>query len=192
MQKKTSASFIVGHSFGGFVALEAARNNIALTKIATYEPGVSIDGSISMTWVPVYEQELARKAYFDAFTAYVIATGPERAQKTPLWLMKIILLLALKPHERRQRLTLLHESLREHQEEARLDNTYKNYREVSAGVLLMYGGKSGLRWTNQAMMRLAEVLPHSETKEFPRLDHFGIDKNAPLEVANAVAEYFLN
>jgi pimeloyl-ACP methyl ester carboxylesterase len=191
LQKKTGAAFIVGHSFGGFVALEAARNNMALTKMAAYEPGVSIDGCIPMTWVPVYEQKLARKAYFDAFIAYVIAMGPERAQKTPHWLMKIILLLALKPHERRQRLTLLHEGLREHQEEVRLDNTYKNYREISAGVLLMYGGKTGLRWANLAMMRLAEVLLHSETKEFPRLDHFGIDKNAPLDVANAVAEYFL-
>jgi predicted alpha/beta superfamily hydrolase len=39
---------IVGHSYGGLIALEVARNNEAFNKIAVYEPGVSIDGS--MPW----------------------------------------------------------------------------------------------------------------------------------------------
>src|SRR5258706_14192994 len=47
LQKETGASFLVGHSFGGLVALEVARNNPSLTKLAVYEPGVSIGGSIS-------------------------------------------------------------------------------------------------------------------------------------------------
>ncbi len=34
--QETGASLLVGHSFGGLVALEAARNNRALTKIAGY------------------------------------------------------------------------------------------------------------------------------------------------------------
>jgi hypothetical protein len=37
----------------------------------------------------------------------------------------------------------------------------------------------------------AAIVPHSETKEFPRLDHFGIERTAPGEVARAVSEYFL-
>src|SRR5690242_13363624 len=44
LRAKTSASLLVGHSFGGLVALEVARNNPAFTKVAVYEPGVSIDG----------------------------------------------------------------------------------------------------------------------------------------------------
>jgi len=88
-------------------------------------------------------------------------------------------------------LGLLPENLREHKEVAQLDSSYTNYREIAAGVLLMYGGKSDAKWVNMAMERLAAVLPQSETKEFPRLDHFGIDKRAPREVARAVSEYFL-
>src|SRR6266487_525808 len=57
LQHKTGASFLVGHSFGGLVALEVARNNKALTKIAVYEPGVSIDGSIPMGWMACYEKK---------------------------------------------------------------------------------------------------------------------------------------
>ena len=42
----------------------------------------------------------------------------------------------------RQMLGLLNQNLREWREIARLDSTYQNYREIAAGVLLMYGGKS--------------------------------------------------
>src|SRR2546425_3505958 len=174
LQQKTGASLLVGHSFGGLVALEVARNNPSLTKLAVYEPGVSIDGSIPMDWMPGYEKKLAEKKYLDAFVEFLLSVGPLRARKTPPWLMKLLLPLFLSARERKQRLGLLHECLREHQEEARLDSSYGNYREIAAGVLLMYGGKSDLPWVHPAMERLAAVLPRSETKAFPRLDHFGI------------------
>ena len=191
LQKQTGASFLVGHSFGGLVALEVARNNPSLTKIAVYEPGVSIDGSIPMDWMPGYEKKLAGKNDVDAFVEFMIGSGPLRARKTPPWLMKLLLPLFLSSHQRQQMLGLLQENLREHQEVARLDSSYNNYREIAAGVLLMSGGKSDLPWVHPAMERLAAVLPQSETKEFPRLDHFGIDKKAPQEVAQAVSDYFL-
>ncbi len=189
--QKTGASLLVGHSFGGLVALEVARNNPSLTKVAVYEPGVSIDGSIPMHWMPGYEKKLAEKKYLDAFVEFSLAVGPERARNTPPWLMKLLLPLFLNSHERKLMLGLLPENLREHQEVARLDSSYENYQEIPADVLLMYGGKSNVTWVDMSMERLATVLPRSETKEFPKLDHFGIDKRAPREVAKAVSVYFL-
>ena len=191
LRAETDASFVVGHSFGGFVALEAARNNPALTKVAVYEPGLSIDGSIPTDWMPGFEKKLAEQKYLDAFVEYTRSAGPLRARKTPPWLMKLLLLLFMSTQERKQRLGLLHECLREHQEQARLDSRYEHYREIAAGVLLMSGGKSDLPWVPPALERLAAVLPHAETQEFPKLDHFGIDKKAPREVARAVSAYFL-
>ena len=191
LQQETGASLLVGHSFGGLVALEVARNNPLLTKIAVYEPGVSIDGSIPMHWMPGYEKKLAEKNYLDAFVEFSLAVGPERARNTSPWLMKLLLPLFLNSHERKLMLGLLPENLREHQEVARLDSSYENYREIAADVLLMYGGKSNVTWVVMSMERLAAVLPRSETKEFPKLDHFGIDKRAPREVAKAVSVYFL-
>ena len=191
MLQKTGASLLVGHSFGGLVALEVARNNPSLTKLAVYEPGVSIAGSISMDWMPGYEKKLAEKKYLDAFVEFSLGVGPERARNTPPWLMKLLLPLFLSSHERKLMLGLLPENLREHHEVARLDSSYENYREIAADVLLMYGGKSNTAWVDLSMERLAVVLPRSETKEFPKLDHFGIDKKAPREVAQAVSAYFL-
>lgn len=191
LQQKTGASLLVGHSFGGLVALEVARNNPSLTKLAVYEPGVSIDGSIPMDWMSGYEKKLAEKKYLDAFVEFSLGVGPERARNTPPWLMKLLLPLFLSSHERKLMLGLLPENLREHQEVARLDSSYENYREIAADVLLMYGGKSNTTWVDLSMKRLAVALPRSETKEFPKLDHFGIDKKAPREVAQAVSAYFL-
>ncbi len=192
VQDATDATFIVGHSYGGLVALEAARNNNALTKIAVYEPGVSIDGSIPMGWIPAYKKALAKQQYLDAFVEFVVGLGPERARQTPRWLMKLMLPLLMKPQDRQQKLSLLAENLREHEEVGRLDNSYPNYHEIIASALLLYGGKDELESTQLAMQQLSEVLPHSETKKFPRLDHFGIHEGAPQEVAGVIGDYFIS
>lgn len=191
LQRQTGASAIVGHSYGGLVALEVARSNPSFTKVAVYEPGVSIGGSIPMGWMPGYQQKLAEQKYLDAFVEFIIGLGPEHTRKIPRWYLKLLLPLIMRSHERKQRLALLPENLREHQEVARLDSSYENYRTITADVLLMYGGKSDSKWVNLSMERLAAVLPHSETQAFPKLDHFGIDQKAPQEVARAVSAYFM-
>jgi pimeloyl-ACP methyl ester carboxylesterase len=192
LRAATGASLLVGHSYGGLVALEVARNNTAFTKIAVYEPGVSIDGSMPIDWMPGYEKKLAEKKDVDALVECALGVGPEHLRKTPHWLMKLLmLLLFIRFPESRQMLGLLHANVREWREIARLDSSYEHYREIAADVLLMYGGKSDSTAVNLAMERLAAILPHSETKEFPKLDHFGIERTAPREVARAVSDYFL-
>jgi pimeloyl-ACP methyl ester carboxylesterase len=192
LRADTGASLLVGHSYGGLVALEVARNDKAFTKLAVYEPGVSIAGSMPTSWMPGYEKKLDEKRNVDAFVEFTLADAPPRIQRTPPWLMKLLVLLLINTSRQyRQMLSLLRENLREWQEIARLDSSYENYREVAAGVLLMYGGKSDSTAVNLAMERLAAVLPHSETKEFPKLDHFGIERTAPREVAKAVSDYFV-
>ncbi len=190
LQSATGARFLVGHSFGGLVALEAARRNEDLTKIAVYEPGVSIEHSIPTAWMPAYEKNIADGKELDAFVEFTIGLGPDRARNTPRWLMKPLLRLMLGADRRTRMFGLLAENLREHREVARLDSSYQNYREVTASVLLMYGARSNSRWVTLEMERLAEVLPRSQTKEFSGLDHFGIDRKAPQAVARTVSDFF--
>jgi pimeloyl-ACP methyl ester carboxylesterase len=191
LQKQTDASLLVGHSFGGLVALEVGRRTPSITQIAVYEPGVSINGSIAMGWMPRYRQKLAEGKPLDAFVEFAMGTGPEFARRVPRWYMKLLMPLIMNAHERQVRLGLLRENLREHQEVARLDSTYENYRAISAEVLLLYGGKTDSRWVTLAMERLAAVLPRSETHVFPKLNHFGIDQKAPQEVAQFVSAFLL-
>ena len=192
LQAETGAALLVGHSYGGLVALEVARNNKAFSKIAVYEPGVSIDGSMPTAWMPGYEKKLAEKRNLDALVEFTLADAPLRIQKTPRWLMKLLLLVLVSwSRQYRQMLDLLAQNLREWREIARLDSSYEHYREIAGGVLLMYGGRSDSKAVTLATQRLATVIPRSETQEFPRLDHFGIERTAPREVARAVSGFFL-
>ncbi len=82
LQAKTGASLLVGHSYGGLVALEVARNNKAFHNIAVYEPGVSIDGSMPTKWMPDYENKLAEKKNVDAFVGFTLADAPPRLRQS--------------------------------------------------------------------------------------------------------------
>ena len=192
LQAKTGAALLVGHSYGGLVALEVARSSKAFLKIAVYEPAVSIDRSMPTAWMPEYAKKLAENRQVDALVAFTLADAPPRFQKTPRWLMKLMLLVLVGwSRQYRQMLDLLDQNLREWREIARLDSQCEHYRDVAGGVLLMYGGRSDSKAVTLAMERLAAILPHSVTKEFPALDHFGIERTAPREVAKAVSHYFL-
>lgn len=166
--------------------MEAARNNTSFSKLAVYEPGVSIDHSISMTWMPAYERKLSEGRNLDAFVEYSIATGPDRARSLPRWMMKLLLPLFVSAADRRTMLSLLPENLREHHEIERLDSSVDHYREISAETLLLAGGRTGIGWVDVAMARLRAVIPRSHSVSFPALDHFGIDKKAPKLVAHAI------
>jgi pimeloyl-ACP methyl ester carboxylesterase len=191
LQAETGASLLVGHSYGGLVALEVARDNAAITKVAVYEPGVSIAGSMPTHWMAGYEQKLAEHKPVDAFVEFTLADAPPRIRKMPRWLMKLIVLGLVSCSSRyRQMLGLLPQNLREWREIARLDNSYEHYRDITAGVLLMYGGRSDSVAVDLVIKRLPSILARSETKEFPKLDHFGIERTAPREVAKAVSDYF--
>lgn len=192
VQRQTGARLLVGHSYGGLVALEVARDNSVFAKIAVYEPGVSIDGSMPVQWMAGYQKKLAEKRKLDALVEFTLADAPARLAKFPPWLMKLFLRISfIRFPESRQMLNLLQQNIREWQEIARLDSTYENYRQITAGVLLMYGGRSDSTAVNLVVTRLPSVLPSFEMKEFPRLDHFGIERTAPHEVAKVVGDYFL-
>src|SRR5258706_13298765 len=89
LQRETGASALVGHSYGGLVALEVARNNPSFTKVAVYEPAVSIHGSIPLGRMPGNQQKSPEQKYLDAFGEFSLRTGPDRSRNTPALLLKI-------------------------------------------------------------------------------------------------------
>lgn len=190
LQEKTNATYIFGHSFGGFIALEAGRSNKKLQKVAVYEPGISIDQSVSMSWASLCEAQLSQQKYLDAFITFAQGINPETTGKVPRWLLKIILPIAIKKDERQQKYYLLAGAIPEHGEAARLDNTYENYQEIKADVLLISGKDANSTGAGRSVSRLATVLPSAKVISFPKLDHFGPEKK-PKEVAECVSSFFL-
>jgi pimeloyl-ACP methyl ester carboxylesterase len=57
--KETKVDFIFGHSAGGLVALETALLQ-PITKLALYEPPVSVNNSIPNSWLPAFEKALSK------------------------------------------------------------------------------------------------------------------------------------
>jgi len=55
----TGATRVFGHSYGGLIALQAALRQPSLERVAVYEPGISVGGSIPLDWMPSYRRRLA-------------------------------------------------------------------------------------------------------------------------------------
>ncbi|MGF7228658.1 MAG: alpha/beta fold hydrolase [Candidatus Saccharibacteria bacterium] len=186
LQAKTGAQYLFGHSFGGFVALEAARNNKNVTKLVVYEPGVSINGAISVDWTGECQRAFDQQRYLDAFISFVRGINPDTTGKAPKWLLKLILPLAIKKADREQKYKLLPATIREHTEEVRLNDTYSHYSEISSDVLLLSGKLSGV--TAHAADKLATILPNVIFKRFSKMDHFGPEKH-PKEIAMTITQF---
>lgn len=185
LQSLTKATYMFGHSFGGFVALEVARNNPAFAGVAVYEPGVSIDGSINVVWVDRCRAELTANKPHEAFTSFAQGVNPQSAMM-PRWIFKQILRLVMKPAERAQKYRLLPTAIPEHQEEARLNNTYQSYGEITAPVLLMRGSSGVMPKQTQA--KLGAAITNVKEVELKGLDHFGPEQK-PAVVAAAVVDF---
>jgi pimeloyl-ACP methyl ester carboxylesterase len=190
LQSKVKAHYLFGHSYGGLIALESVRNNDIFKKIAVYDPGVDVDGVIEMGWTTDYKKLLAKGQLLTALAVFSKNSGPEKAKKTPLWLMKLMLPLFIDKNRRTQMFSLLQCNLNEHMQVANKNNSYPNYSEINAKVLLMSSGASGLIYVPKAMNALSEVLHSYEVKIFPKLGHFAPDQTAPAEIAQALTAFF--
>ena len=190
VQGMTGATLLFGHSFGGLVALEAACRTPVFTKVAVYEPGISIDGSVPTEWVTQCREQISAERGFDAFVTFARGVNPHETGRVPRALLKLILLLAMRKKERQQKYQLLPTAIREHLEAARLDNTYHRYSSIAADVLLLAGKKGPTAASVEGTLaRLRPLLPQAQLVTFPRLDHFGPEKK-PHEVGATVAAFF--
>jgi pimeloyl-ACP methyl ester carboxylesterase len=135
VQTATGAAAVFGHSYGGLIALEAARRSRVFTDVAVYEPGVSVRGSIVVDWIPRYRELLTAGDSRGAFAAMVQRSGiaPKAIQWLPLSCVRLILRLAIRTHRWQEMQPLLEANLAEHEQIARLDETtvdrYSSARE---------------------------------------------------------------
>jgi pimeloyl-ACP methyl ester carboxylesterase len=189
VQEATGATLLFGHSFGGLVALETAMRAPSLRALALYEPGVSINGSVSLDWVQRCQDELGRGDGFGAFLTFVRGINPETSGKAPRWLLRLILPRAMGKSELAQKIALLPTTIPEHQEAGRLDNRYGEYAAISADVLLLAGKDIKRTGAGRAGGVLQRELPHASLHEFPSLGHFG-SEDKPDVVAPVVSSFF--
>lgn len=189
VQEATGARLVFGHSFGGFVTLEAASRGVSFDRIALYEPGVSIDGSVPMGWAAQTQRQIDQGKHAEAFLTFARGMNPESTGKAPLWLLRIIIPLAIPKPERLQKYELREGTIREHAEAAKLNDQYRKYAELTSQLLLMVGKGVKDTGAGRSTVQLAEALPGATLVNFPKLDHFGYEKD-PAGIADAAAKFF--
>lgn len=190
IQEATGATHVFGHSYGGLVALETAQS---FTKIALFEPGVSINSlPTDWDWISQYEEAMDRKDFREAFTRFVRGAGHSPLTRMPNWYAKFILRMVIRGNSWLKIKELLPTNLNEHKEVQRLESTYNNYQIINANVLLISGEKSP-ETVHQMIEVLNQTIPQTQTLILPKLHHLApCNEHSPIEVANHVKRYFLS
>lgn len=192
VQAHTGATKVFGHSYGGLIALEAARRSTALTDVVVYEPGVSIGGSIPTEWMTAYGELLAVGDRRGAFAVMVRGAGgaPPIIERLPVWYLRLLLRVFIRDRAWRRIDPLMEASLAEHAQVGALDDgTADRFRSIAARTVLLGGGKSRSRFTTVPFAALTEAIPDATAEIIPGLDHVAPDEKAPDRVAALVREY---
>jgi pimeloyl-ACP methyl ester carboxylesterase len=193
VQAATGAGFIAGHSFGGFLALEAMSAGQQYRRAAVYEPGVLLGGHgpAALAWASRCQRELEGGRPLAAFLTFIRGVHPDTTGKVPRPVLRLIILTAIRRRERRQNYALLGTAIAEHQQAARLANQPQRYAHIPVPTLLMAGKDASKTTMGQVVAQLAAVLPSTQVATFPKLDHFGPQK-APETIADAIRTFFLS
>src|ERR1700690_278415 len=191
IQSKTGARAVFGHSYGGLICLEAARRTTAFDQVAVYEPGVSVNGSISGAWLPRFHDLLRSGDPRGAFACMVKGAGfaPAGFAKLPLWCVRVLLRLAIAKRQWREMEPLLPAQALEHEQVVRLDAAIDRYSSVPSEVLLLGGTASPPAITLRSLERLHAVIPHSTLEMLDGLNHEAPTEQAPRVVAERVRRW---
>jgi len=176
------AQKVFGVSVSGLIALQAARTNPAIRRIAAYEPALLMDTLGRYTgWVRRFDQEMGRGQVADALitSLFGLDLAPPAMRIMPRRMLVRITAAAMRREDaeaaagtvtmRHVAPTLRHEGLLL----AETAGGISAYSEVSAEVLLLGGDMKRPAFIKPAFEALAATLPHVRCERFPGLDHGG-------------------
>ncbi len=180
---QTGAHFVFGHSSGALIALQAALTLPRIHKVAIYEPPLSLHGSISSSWIPRFDREIAEGKPTSALITFLKA---DHLSRLPRWL----LLPLLKWYLRREKQTLFPndiplEALIPTQRfdgllVKEMDGSLETFAVVPADVLLLGGAKSPA-FLRDILDALNHTLPHVKRVEYPDLAHSAPNPSRPTQ-----------
>jgi pimeloyl-ACP methyl ester carboxylesterase len=185
---ESGAQRVFGVSAGGLIALEAARTDPTIRKLAVYEPALLMaeDAARYTGWVSRFDQEMAEGNVPAALitSMYGLDLAPPAFRLLPRRVLEFLTSMALKSEDKkaaRDDITMrkLAPTLRyEGVLLGELAGAIDTFGTVSADVLLMAGSK-GLPFLRPGLDALAQALPHNRRVRFPGLDHGGSSDISP-------------
>lgn len=191
----TGARFVWGHSSGGLVALRAALTLPRVRKVAVYEPPLSMRGSISTSWIPRFDREVARGKVASALVTFVKADKLVPAF-VPRWLLVPLIALYLRREKRKvEPPDVPMEDLIPTQRfdgllVGEMDSSLGSFAGMRKDVLLM-GGQKSPAFLREILDALEETLPHARRVELPGVGHEApIDRGDPERVGEELQTFF--
>jgi pimeloyl-ACP methyl ester carboxylesterase len=195
----TGATNRFGHSSGALLALEAALLAPSLTKLALYEPPLSINHSVSTDWVTIYDQQISAGNLAGAMVTALrgTKTAPTPLRHAPRAILEPLLRSMLRrsasaPHAPGDGTvadivpTLHYDALIVAASEGRLEA----FSRIDAQVLLLGGGKSPA-YLKTALAGLERTLPHSQRIQLRASGHAAPDNNSqPTFVGEKLRAFF--
>jgi pimeloyl-ACP methyl ester carboxylesterase len=174
----TGAQGLFGVSSGALVALEAARVLPDLDRVALFEPPLSIDGSLAMTWLDRFDAEIVSGRTSSALVTGMLAAemGPQWMLRLPRPILELMTSAMLRMEDRgapangvswRTLAPTLHVDGRIL---ADMDGALARFADVRADVLLL-GGSASRPYLRGALDDLEKVLPHARRVVLAGLDH---------------------
>ncbi len=178
---QTGAHFVFGHSSSGLIALQSALTLPSIRKVAIYEPPLSLHGSISTSWIPRFDREIAEGKLASALITFIKA---DHFSRLPRW----VLLLLFKWYLPRGEKNLLPnditmEALIPTQRfdgllVKEMDSRLESFALLHADVLLLGGAKSPA-FLREILDALARTLPQVKRIEYPDFDHSAPNQSRP-------------
>ncbi|KAA2260069.1 alpha/beta hydrolase [Solihabitans fulvus] len=192
VQADTGARWAFGHSYGGRVALEAARVSTVFERIALYEPALSTTPAPT-GWISAYRERLAADDAYGAFACFIKGAGvaPRAITAMPRWYLRLVLRLAFPSPSRKYAKQLIAAHLAEAMQLAADPGRPAEFAGVTVPTLLLCGGRSA-PGTTEPTAALRDALRDATLETLDGLQHFGPEgKTAPV-VAQRVLAFLLD
>ncbi|WP_426301477.1 alpha/beta fold hydrolase [Arthrobacter sp. R-11] len=188
VMEHTGSTDVFGHSFGGAVALHAART-LPVERLAVYDPAVSVNHSVKADWTAEYERATAA-GDFDRGLA-VLVKGVETGgafSRMPLSMLTLANKLTAGTPMGKQMRELMQAGVREIKAVIAADMPAEPFLDLPLETLIVVGEKSPA-YFGVACGQIHDVLSGSSYTILPGYGHDGANR-APDRLISELAAFF--
>lgn len=170
--RETGSTDVVAHSYGGFVALQAART-LPINRLVTYDAAVSLSGNLSHRWRPELEDAVAAGQLNHAWAHLVqgLATaGP--LSYLPLGALRMLSILSARTNLGAEMRQLLPTAVKEMRAVLDADAELDDFTALTTPILMLSGGWSPAYFAATGR-QLAAAVPSIQFQIVPGQLHEG-------------------
>jgi pimeloyl-ACP methyl ester carboxylesterase len=189
VMKHTASTDVFGHSFGGAVALHAART-LPVERLAVYDPAVSVNHSVKADWTSEYERATAAGDDDRALAVLVrgLETGGAFSSRMPLSMLTLANKLTSGTPIGKQQRDLMKTGVREIKAIIAADMPAEPFLALPLETLIIVGEKSPA-YFGIACGQIHDVLSGSSYTILTGAGHDGVNR-APDKLIAELSEFF--